>query len=230
MHHSVFLGWGLLLALASIIGLSRHKKIQYPLVMTTFVLVLGAALVGAYLISFFFGGETGLRSTGAILGGGITTYVVLRYIGPHPKKDALDIVVSSSLIGLLVTRAGCISNQCDFGAPTDFFWGIQPEGLGPIWQLHKTMGINSGFMSHAVHPFPWLIIAPCSLLIIYVWAKDIEKKTQTLVLGYFCIRIVAEFFREPATSVSVVGVQLGFVLAGVIFYIFHNHPKTQALF
>lgn len=227
MHQTVFLGWGFLISLAGIIGLSAHKKIDYSPLMVSFVLALGGAVVGAFLLGSLLGAQASLSSLGAILGGGFVIFLALHFFKPKPFDDALDVLVSSTFLGLLVTRGGCLGNQCDFGSPTDFFWGITYE-IGPIWQYHRVLGITDGFESHAVHPFPWMIIIPGAILFAIVWAKNLPRKAETIVYGYLAIRFFAEFFRDPSTSVSVAGVQVGLILTAIIFAFTHRFCKKAA--
>ncbi len=226
MHQTVFLGWGFLISLAGIIGLSAYKKIDYTPLMVSFVLTLGGAMVGAFLLGSLLAGKTSMSSIGAIFGGGLMMYVALHFFRPKPFDEAIDVLVSSSFLGLLVTRVGCLSNQCDFGAPTDFFWGISYK-IGPIWQYHRVLGINDGLESHAVHPFPWMIVIPGAILFAVVWAKDIRRKTEVIVYGYLAIRFFAEFFRDASTSVSVWGVQVGLILTAIIFGLVHRFAKNR---
>lgn len=224
MHQSVFLGWGFLVSLAGIIGLATYKNADYPKLVTAFVLALGGAVVGAYLLGTLLAGEPSLSSGGAILGGGFVIFITLHFFGPQPLDDALDIIVSSTFLGLLVTRAGCLGNQCDFGAPTDFFWAIQYK-IGPIWQYHNALGINDGLQSHPVHPYPWMIIIPGAIVFAAVWAGNLSRKTEIIVYGYLVIRFFAEFFRDESTSISILGVQIGIVLSGFAFGISHHYFK-----
>lgn len=212
---------GILIGIISVLALGRFKKQNLSPLFLLFFAFIGFTILLAIGLGFIFSGTIVASSLGAVFGGSVL-FLVLPQLPKKQREITSDIILSSALLALMITRIGCIFGECDFGAPTNITWGIQYASPGKIWQYHLLLGIQEGHLSHAVHPFPWLIALPGVLLFFFVWLKNLSNKTEWIVLGYLAIRFIAEFFRDPITSISIFWVQVSLAFGALVFIIFFH--------
>lgn len=124
----------------------------------------------------------GFASGGALVGGGLALVVWRVVQGRESLKRSVDVLVPAGLIGLALTRLGCLFEGCHPGRVTDVAWAVQHPGA-----------------SLAVHPFGAYVALPtlALLALLSFYRPQIDGRRGALAAGgYGVIRFVAEFFRE----------------------------------
>jgi prolipoprotein diacylglyceryltransferase len=224
---SVFFGVALLLSLATVAVASRRRGVDAATGLALFSASVVAAIVGARLLWCVAAPEAGLAvvlrqpalvwhpleggfaSLGAMAGAAAVAWLSTSEWSWTRRWAMADAFVPSGLVGLGVARLGCLSNGCDFGAAVG--WGIRYAPGTPAYQWHVEQGlVEAGAVeSAATFPLPIIMAGACAFLAVAgIVAMPTARYGRTAVFaacGYFCVRMLAETFRSPATVETIWG-------------------------
>jgi len=113
-----------------------------------------------------------------------------------------DAIVPTLGLGIITLRVGCFLNACCIGKPTNLPWGISI----PLDQSKYSDTLSSLFSilpeeSLPLHPTQIYEIVGVALLLIFtffIYKLSLKTGTAALVfcIGYSCIRLINENFRE----------------------------------
>ncbi|MBD3232596.1 MAG: prolipoprotein diacylglyceryl transferase [candidate division Zixibacteria bacterium] len=140
-------------------------------------------------------GIAGLSMMGGVVLVIISAILFIRW-RKMPLWESLDTFAPSFLLGLAITRIGCLLNGCCFGEPTDWFWGIEfPRDCAAGWHYPGQ------------HLHPAQLISSFAGFLMFGLLLWLERKASfrgftfvMMVIFYAAFRFVIDFFRyyEPS--------------------------------
>jgi len=127
---AILLGVGAGAALAA-----QRARARAPVLLAVAVISAVALVASHGLFRGLHGGgggfwSGGLASSGGIVAGLLTAWVIARPLGCAPA-DLLDAIVPAGLLALGIGRVGCFLAGCCYGRPTTLPWGVVFPDLGP---------------------------------------------------------------------------------------------------
>lgn len=142
---------------------------------------------------------------GIIVGG--LMILRLRRVPVLPYADATVIPL---LVGYAIARVGCHVAGDDFGARTEWAWGVSPASGSEAWQAHVARGwiAAEAPASLPVHPVPLLLAAGALLLaaMLFLWHRRGHlsrggDRSSVALAGYALLRLLLEPLRDDFRTV-----------------------------
>ncbi len=199
MAMGVLIAWRWLTIKTRGTKLAEADRITDLVIWLTLGGIIGARLLFVFLKWPEFAGdwgailnltEGGLSIHGAIIGGGLATFIYCRY-RQWPVTATFDLLIPPLIMGQIIGRVGNFFNQEAFGGPTNLPWKMW---VAPIY---RPEGYANSAWFHPTFLYEMIGLGLILWLIFTLIKKTLSAGTITLVylISYSILRFEIEFFR-----------------------------------